>query len=105
METQTVETQITTLDVWVKPHHMKGNSWTHGEADASRKCPLYEALEEAKHEEIYVGGLVALVDGTTYRYPNNWNRAAAMEYIRKANEEGCEDEILVSLIPLVHAPF
>lgn len=76
------------LTVTIKPKHMVGNSWSHGEADKDRQCPLHEALVEAGHKDVGVSGVSFVADGiryNTYQHPV-WDSENARKLIKEANE-------------------
>lgn len=79
---------MSSLTVTIKPKHMVGNSWSHGSADADRKCPLDEALRDSGFENVEVGGISFAINGKrylTYEHPV-WNMDNAEKLIKEANE-------------------
>lgn len=90
-----------TLQVVIKPHHLKGNSWSHRYIDPDRECPLREALEEMGYKNAYVGGMNIMLDmhnpDTLYQIPmEDWNPDLAEEIIHKANG-GSMKEVIITL--------
>lgn len=85
------------LTVTIMPHHLRGNSWSHGYE--GRMCPLHEALVEAGHQSVVVHAESFTANGIRYRLPlqlgnaeptvDGWTTARASHLIQKANE-GCE---------------
>lgn len=85
------------INVTIKPSHMVGNSWSHGDNPDGRKCPLNEALEEMfPDSNIDVGAFRVRIDKNFFEIPENWCMLNAEEIIKKANE-GDMSEILVEL--------
>jgi len=75
-----------TIEVTVKPHHLKGNAWSHADSPENRRCPLEEALKEMGHHEATVGARVALIDDIFYEINvDEWNHLIVGSYVRQAN--------------------
>ncbi len=85
------------MDIIVKPHHLKGNSYMH---TFDRQCPLQEAInEQLNNKEYYVGGANVNRKGKwreSLAIPNDWNVKTVTEFIKKANE-GSEEVYIVTL--------
>lgn len=80
------------ITVVVKPHHLKGNSYTHS---YERSCPLQEAInEQFSPKKYFVGGAYVAERGTgrsSYYIPEDWNKTTVTEYIRQANEGNIQE--------------
>ena|SRR5687768_12634594 len=85
-----------TIKVTIKPHHLKGNSWSHADSPVDRRCPLEEALKEAGYTDADVSAREVEIEGKDYEIDRDvWNQAIAEEYISLANVGSLEEVHLV----------
>lgn len=92
------------MEVIIKPHHLKGNSFVHFENPEKRNCPLHEALVEAGRKPHYVGATyVSFPSSDPARLEfydidqGTWSGDIAPQAIRNA-KNGSQNEITVKLI-------
>lgn len=94
---------MATIEIIIKPHHLKGNSWTHLQNPERRHCPLQEALKETKPVVRYVGASYVSFSNEpmsiTQYYDidtSTWNQEIANKAIKDA-DNGSQTEYKVLL--------
>jgi hypothetical protein len=89
------------ITVVVKPHHLKGNTWSHGGGEGNRRrCPLHEALVEDGHNDVNVLNAIDVhIGDQEYEIEGRWSDVEVDPYIQAANE-GSDKEYTVILKPV-----